>query len=56
MAIRSKGKGRSGGTRAITYVRVVSRAAVPLIIYEKSEKENITDAERDHLIALADSL
>lgn len=56
MAIRSKGKGKSGGARAITYVRVVNRVVVLLIIYDKSEKENITDAGRDHLIALADSL
>jgi len=56
MAIGSKGKGKSGGARVITYVRVINNVVVLLTMYDKSEKENITEKERDHLIALADQL
>ena len=56
MAISSKGKGKSGGARVITYVRIVKKVVVLLTMYDKSEKENISDSERDHLIALAENL
>lgn len=56
MAIRSKGKGKSGGARVITYVRVIKKVVVLLTMYDKSDKENITEGERDHLIALADQM
>ena len=56
MAISSKGKGKSGGARVITYVRVVKKVVILLTMYDKSEKENISDSERDHLIALAEML
>ena len=56
LAISSKGKGKSGGARVITYVRVVKKVVVLLTMYDKSEKENISDSERDHLIALAELL
>lgn len=56
MAISSKGKGKSGGARVITYVRVINRMVVLLTIFDKSEKENITEKERDHLITLAEEL
>ena len=45
MAIASKGKGKSGGARVITYFQVVKSTIYLLTIYDKSEKENITDAE-----------
>src|SRR5690606_39609191 len=45
MAIKSKGKGKSGGSRVITCVRVVKSTVHLLTIYDKSEKENITDEE-----------
>ncbi|MBK6539765.1 MAG: type II toxin-antitoxin system RelE/ParE family toxin [Flavobacteriales bacterium] len=56
MSIGSKGKGKSGGARVITYVRVINKVVVLLTMYDKSEKENITEKERDHLIALAEEL
>lgn len=40
----------------ITYVRVVKKVVVLLTMYDKSEKENISDSELDHLIALAEML
>lgn len=49
MAIASKGKGKSGGARVITYELHVSATGevidlVLLTIYDKSEMENISDA------------
>ncbi len=48
MPIASKGKGKSGGARVITYTVVFAQieTEVKLItIYDKSERENISDAE-----------
>ncbi|MBI3510146.1 MAG: type II toxin-antitoxin system RelE/ParE family toxin [Bacteroidetes bacterium] len=45
MAISSKGKGKSGGARVITLVRVVSRTVYLAAIYDKSERATISDAE-----------
>lgn len=45
LAIASKGKGKSGGARVITYVQVVDTSVFLLSIYDKSEKENIPDKE-----------
>jgi len=56
MSIGSKGKGRSGGARGITDVRVVNKLVVLLTMYDKREKENTTEKERDQLIALAEQL
>ncbi|MEX0986479.1 MAG: type II toxin-antitoxin system RelE/ParE family toxin [Bacteroidales bacterium] len=53
MAITSKGKGKSGGSRVITCVKVVNQTAYLLTIYDKSEKESISDKELDELLHLA---
>lgn len=53
IAIASKGKGKSGGARMITYVRIVKETVFLLDIYDKSEQANITDKE---LIMLIDIL
>lgn len=48
MAITSKGRGKSGGARVITYTVLAATddTVVRLLyIYDKSEKSNITDAE-----------
>jgi len=45
MAITSKGKGKSGGARVISYVYVQNEQIFLLSIYDKSEKENVTDNE-----------
>ena len=48
LAITSKGKGKSGGVRVITYIVILAQTEteVKLItIYDKSERENISDAE-----------
>lgn len=51
LAISSKGKGKSGGARVITNVYVLNKTVYLLSIYDKSEKENISDAELETLLA-----
>lgn len=43
LAIASKGKGKSGGARIITHVRVTNTTVYLLSIYDKSEMDNISD-------------
>ncbi|MCE7044357.1 type II toxin-antitoxin system RelE/ParE family toxin [Dyadobacter sp. CY312] len=50
LAIKSKGKGKSGGARVITFVVAVKEEVVLLSIYDKSESENISDQELDRLL------
>ena len=45
LAVKSKGKGKRGGMRVITYVKIVQRSVYLIAIYDKSEKGNITDFE-----------
>ena len=45
MAIASKGQGKSGGARIITYIRVLKNTVYLIDIYDKSEQESITDRE-----------
>ncbi len=51
-AISSKGKGKSGGARIITYVRIVKSTVYLMDIYDKSEQVNISDEELKWLIDL----
>ncbi|HUW06450.1 MAG TPA: type II toxin-antitoxin system RelE/ParE family toxin [Williamwhitmania sp.] len=53
MAIASKGKGKSGGSRVITCVKVVDQNVYLLTIYDKSDKESISDRELNELLAIA---
>ena len=50
LAISSKGKGKSGGARVITCVKVVQNTAYLLTIFDKSEQENIPDSELQTLL------
>ena len=50
MAISSKGKGKSGGARVITYVKVTAAAVYLLAIFDKSDQENIPDHELQELL------
>ncbi|MFN8431444.1 MAG: type II toxin-antitoxin system RelE/ParE family toxin [Spirosomataceae bacterium] len=45
LSIASKGKGKSGGARVITYVYFENECVYLMSIYEKSEKENIKPSE-----------
>lgn len=49
LGIKSKGKGKSGG-RVITYVQIDSTRVVLLSIYDKGEKDSISDSEIIELI------
>jgi mRNA-degrading endonuclease RelE of RelBE toxin-antitoxin system len=45
MAISSKGRGKSGGARVITHVKITATAIFLLSIYDKAETSTITDEE-----------
>ena len=45
LSIASKGKGKSGGARVITYIQVKETTVYLLSIFDKSEKENISDKD-----------
>jgi hypothetical protein len=50
LSIASKGKGKSGGARVITNILVSDSVVYLLTIYDKSEKENITNKELQELL------
>ena len=50
LAISSKGKGKSGGARLITNFVIADDTIYLLSIYDKSDKENLTDKELDELL------
>jgi len=54
MAITSKGKGKSGGSRVIFCVKIVAESVFLLSIYDKSGKESISDKELDNLLKIAE--
>ena len=45
MAVTSKGKGKSGGARVITFVQVIETTIFLLSIYDKADAANISDKE-----------
>lgn len=51
MAISSKGKGKSGGARVITCVKIISNSVFMLTIYDKSNTDGITEKAIDDLLA-----
>lgn len=50
LAIASKGKGKSAGARVISYVQVNDTTVLLLSIYNKSDKDSISDKEIKELI------
>ena len=56
LKIISKGKGKSGGGRIITCVKVLNEIIYFLLIYDKSNKEAIPDKELDDALQEADLL
>lgn len=50
MAIKSKGKGKSGGARVVTYVHVSGGTIYLLSIYDKSEKDSLDEGELTELL------
>lgn len=53
LSIASKNKGKSGGARVISVVIHTDNEVVLVSIFDKSEKENIPDAELKQLIKSA---
>ena len=51
LSIKSKGKGKSGGSRVITNIVVSDRTVYLLSIYDKSAKASISDKELIKLLA-----
>ncbi|WP_317132919.1 type II toxin-antitoxin system RelE/ParE family toxin [Arcticibacter tournemirensis] len=45
IAIASKGKGKSGGARVITHVLIKEETVFLLSIYDKAEREAISDKD-----------
>jgi type II secretory pathway component PulF len=50
---KTKGKGKSGGSRVITCVKVIEQDVYLLSIFDKSDKDSISDKELDNLLRLA---
>jgi mRNA-degrading endonuclease RelE of RelBE toxin-antitoxin system len=50
LAITSKGKGKSGGARIITNIIITEETVYLLSIYDKSDKENLSDKELNELL------
>ncbi|EHO11858.1 type II toxin-antitoxin system RelE/ParE family toxin [Myroides odoratimimus] len=52
IAIKSKGKGKSGGARVITHLVIENDNIYLLSIYDKSEYDSISDSEIKELLRL----
>jgi hypothetical protein len=52
LAIASKDKGKSGGARVITYVKVAQNTVYLASVFDKSEKSTITNKELEHIFKL----
>ena len=50
VSVKSKGQGKSGGARLITYVKVQNERVYLLSIYDKSEKTTVSDKNLQHLL------
>lgn len=53
LAIKSKGKGKRGGSRVLTCVKIISKTVYLLSIYDKSSKDGFSDKELNELIKIA---
>jgi len=51
LSIASKRKGKSGGARIITHIAIAYTTIFLLSIFDKSEKENLTDKEIKELLS-----
>jgi mRNA-degrading endonuclease RelE of RelBE toxin-antitoxin system len=50
IAIKSKGKGKSGGGRIIFYFEIIQDKIILLFIYDKSEMENVQTAYIEQIL------
>lgn len=56
LRIAGKSKGKSGGYRAITFFRGEDIPVFLVTMYGKSQKDNITDAEKNVMKSLASAI
>ena len=54
MRVSSKNVGKSGGARVITYVKVINKRITLLDIYDKADKDSISEKELSALIKKAE--
>lgn len=52
LAITSKGQGKSGGARVITYVKITATTVFLTSIYDKSERNSISNKELEQVFKL----
>jgi mRNA-degrading endonuclease RelE of RelBE toxin-antitoxin system len=50
LAIASKNKGKSGGARVMSYVKVTATTVLLFSIFNKGEKDSISDSEISELL------
>ncbi|MBY0425379.1 MAG: type II toxin-antitoxin system RelE/ParE family toxin [Cytophagales bacterium] len=50
LAIASKNKGKSGGARVLSFVKVIQSTVLLFSIYSKGEVDNLSDSEIKELI------
>lgn len=50
LSIASKNKGKSGGGRVISFVKIVDETVFLLSIYSKGDRDNISDNEIEELL------
>ena len=50
LGITSKNKGNSGGARVITFVKIVDETVFLLAIYDKGDKDSLSDHEIKELL------
>ncbi len=50
VAISSKGKGKSGGGRILSFVQVTGNTVLLFTIYNKGEQDSISDSEIEKLL------
>jgi hypothetical protein len=56
LAIKSKNVGKSGGARVITFLRIINRDILLVSIYDKSERENISNEELISMLKSIDKI
>jgi len=49
LAIASEGKGKSGGARVITYLKIIETTVYLASIYDKADKSTITEKELEFI-------
>ena len=52
LAIASKGKGKSGGARVITYIKIVQENIYLTSIYDKSEQVDVSVKELEKILRM----